>query len=133
MNKVDKAEFVRMTERNDVACADVEVQFVGSDEVLLAEFTSSRARDLILSHIYRKETLLDVDGYDNNLHRAFADVTEELLEGDAGESGRSGRETFAEQILAFGTVEEELQEHFQLLRRASLFGTGDADDPPMVH
>ncbi|MCD1258988.1 hypothetical protein B5M42_009075 [Paenibacillus athensensis] len=130
MNKVDKAEFVRMTERNDVACADVEVQLAGSDEVLLAEFTSSRDQALILSHIYRKETLADVDWYDNNLHRAFEDVSGELLHNVAGEDGR---EALAKQILAFGTVKEELREHFQLLRRASLFGTGDADDPPMVH
>jgi hypothetical protein len=109
--KIKQAKVVRYTERNDVPCADVEVYIEGSDEVMLAEFTPSQDNQYDLTHIYRKEASLEVDGYENNLHQAFKDITTELF-GNADQEIKWGeREAFKQQVLSFGSVQKELEEH----------------------
>jgi hypothetical protein len=112
MYKIKEAKLVRMTERNDIPCADVEVQVEGRNEVLLVEFSPSKDNSLDMTHIYRKEASHELDGYENNLHQAFQDVSAELFGEYGQETDWGQREDFKQQILGFGKLEEGILVRF---------------------
>ncbi|MBD0381199.1 hypothetical protein [Paenibacillus sedimenti] len=133
MTAVKHAEIRGFTERNDVHCADIEVKVEGFKDVFLAEFTGSRDNDFDMTHVYRKDASEEIDWYDNNLHEALKDVSEEMFQNEAGETIWAKREEFKEGILTFGTIRKELNEHFQLLRKASLFHNEDNREQTFLH
>ncbi|UJF31668.1 hypothetical protein [Paenibacillus hexagrammi] len=132
MKEVAYAEIVRFTERNDIRCADIEVKLEGSSETYLAEFTAS-GDHLEMSHIYKKDVSTEIDWYDNNLHDAYVDVSEQLFGRKASIAKGNEREDFKEQVLTFGSVKKELEDHFKMMRKASVFGTEDADSQELLH
>jgi hypothetical protein len=77
-NAIKHAELIKISERNDVRCADVEVTIKGMKDVLLVELTPSVDRDYKLTHIYRKEASRELDWYDNDLHQAYKDLSEQF-------------------------------------------------------
>jgi hypothetical protein len=112
--EIKQAKVVRFTERDDVPCADIEVHVEGSDKVMLAEFSPSQNKQYDLTHIYQKEVSSEVDWFDNNLHQAFKEVTSELFENQTDQEINWGkREDFKQQILCFGSVQKQLEEHLQ--------------------
>ncbi|GGI44641.1 hypothetical protein GCM10008018_08120 [Paenibacillus marchantiophytorum] len=128
MKKIKQANIVRYTERNDVRCVDIEVKADGVHGVLLAEFAATLDHDFDLRHVYRKDASSEIDWYDNNLHEAFQDVSDELFHSKWVE-----REEFKDAILAIGTIRTDLEEHFKLSRTASLFHTDDVEDQTFLH
>ncbi len=133
MRKIKQANIVRFTERNDVRCADVEVKADGINGILLAEFTDMKDNDFDMRHVYRKEASNEIDWYDNNLHEAFKDVSEELFNNKDLDKEWGEREAFIEEILSFGSIREELKEYFRRIRTASLFHTDDVEDQTFLH
>jgi hypothetical protein len=127
------AKLMKISERNDVRCADVEVHMKGTDDVLLVEFTQSADNDYDISHVYRKEVSHEIDGYDNNLHKAYKDVTGEMFEKAELAANRGMREEFKQQVLAFGSVREDLKEHFQLFKKAALFRVEGQENQKYLH
>jgi hypothetical protein len=113
MYKVKEAKLVRITERNDVRCADVEVQVAGMNDVMMAEFRSSANHTLDMTHIYRKDVLQELDWYDNNLHQAFEDVTTDLFSQNGQKTDGGERESFKKQILEYGNLEQEILSQLQ--------------------
>jgi hypothetical protein len=114
MNRIEEVEFLGTAERNDVRCADVEVKVSGMDEPLIVEFTASRDNDFDMTHIYKKDADRTLDWYDNNLHRAFKDVTVELFEDLAGETHWGPREAFKQEVLSYGNIRKELEAHLSV-------------------
>jgi hypothetical protein len=112
MYKIKEAKLVRMTERNDIPCADVEVQVEGRNDVLLAEFSPSKDNSLDMTHIYRKQASHELDWYDNNLHQAYQDVSTELFGENGQETDWGAREDFKQQILGYGKLEKEILVQF---------------------
>ncbi|MBP1963544.1 hypothetical protein [Paenibacillus aceris] len=133
MSKIKEANLVRFTERDGVWCADVEVKTEGISGTLIAEFSATKGSEFEMSHVYRKDASREIDWYENNLHEAYKDISEELFGKKSRESKRGEREEFKEGILAFGSIREELKEHFQLSRTASLFHTEDVEDQTYLH
>ncbi|BFT70452.1 hypothetical protein [Paenibacillus sp. P36] len=134
MGKIKEANLVRFLERHDVWCADVEVIAEGISGTLVAEFSSTKGSQFEMSHVYRKNMSREMDWYDNHLHNAYEDVSKELFGSKSPESKKWGkREDFEEEILAFGSIREELKEHFQLSRTAALFHTEDVEDQTYLH
>ncbi|WP_205516829.1 hypothetical protein [Paenibacillus sp. SYP-B3998] len=133
MLTIKHAEVVRFTERNDIACADVEVKVDHSKGILLAVFTASKDNDFDMTHVYRKDVSGEIDRYDNNVHQALEDMSEALFQNEAEETKWGEREAFKEQVLTFGSIRKELEEHFELSRKASLFHTEDVEDQTFLH
>ncbi|MFD0698662.1 hypothetical protein ACFQZT_31795 [Paenibacillus sp. GCM10027628] len=133
MTAIKHAEIKGFIERNDVQCADIEVKVKGTKDVFLAEFTESNDNDFDMTHVFRKDVTGAIDWYDNHLHKAFEDVSEELFQNEAGETIWAKREEFKEGILNFGKIRQELAEHFKLLRKASLFHTEDTREQSYLH
>jgi hypothetical protein len=113
MYTVKEAKLIRITERNDVRCADVEVQVEGMNDVMLAEFRSSKDHTLDMTHVYRKEVSRELDWYDNNLHQAYEDVTTVLFEENGQETDGVERESFKQQILGYGNLRQEVLSQLQ--------------------
>jgi hypothetical protein len=133
MLTVKHAEIVRFTERNDIHCADVEVKAEDLKDVLLVEFAQSQDNNFDMTHVYRKDVSGEIDWYDNNLHEAFEDVSAQLFLNESKETLRGEREAFKEEILTYGHIRKDLEEHFQMFRKASLFHTGDAEKQTFLH
>ncbi|SDN18339.1 hypothetical protein SAMN04487897_10250 [Paenibacillus sp. yr247] len=133
MRRIKQANIVRFTERNDVRCADVEIKADGIKGILLAEFTASQDNDFDMRHVYRKDESSEIDWYDNNLHKAFKDVSEELFDNEGLETKWGEREEFKEGILMFGSIRKELEEHFRRAHTASLFHTDDVENQTFLH
>jgi hypothetical protein len=127
------AKLVKISERNDVRCGDVEVHMKGTDDVLLVEFTQSADNDYNMVHLYRKEVSHEIDGYDNNLHKAYKDVTVDMFENKELATYWGKREEFKQQVLAFGSVREDLKEHFQLFKKAALFRVEGQENQKYLH
>lgn len=133
MRKNIQANIVRFTERNEVSCVDVEVKADGLQGVFLVEFIGSHDNDFDMRHVFRKDASNEIDWYDNNLHEAFKDVSEELFNNEGLETKWGEREEFKEGILKFGSIREELEKHFRHMRKASLFHTEDVEDQTYLH
>jgi hypothetical protein len=124
-NAIKHAELIKISERNDVRCADVEVTIKGMKDVLLVELTPSVDRDYKLTHIYRKEASRELDWYDNDLHQAYKDITKEWLQGDM--------EEFKMRVLAFGSVRNDLSEQFEVFHKAALFRVDEQENESLLH
>ncbi|MDR6879016.1 hypothetical protein [Bacillus sp. 3255] len=133
MITIKEAAIARFTERNDVWCADVEVKAEGVEGTLIAEFAATKSDEFDLRHVYRKDASREIDWYDNNLHDAYQNVSKELFGQPSNKSKWGSREEFIEGILAFGSIREELTEHYRLSRTASLFHADDVEDQTYLH
>ncbi|WP_281885922.1 hypothetical protein [Paenibacillus sp. YYML68] len=109
MNNVVQAECKRVLERNDTLCADVEVIIEGKEHHLIALFAESKDNDYDMIMVLRKDASREIDWYDNDLHAAYEDVTEELFQDQHGETHWGEREKFKEQVLSFGSVRADIK------------------------
>lgn len=80
MAQVTHAEFVRMTQRNDVPCGEVKFFLNGEDTPYLAEVISSSDGHKQVSRVYKLQADLAVDWYDNNMHLAYEEVTNRFID-----------------------------------------------------
>lgn len=133
MRGIKQVNIVHFTERNDVRCADVEVKADGIKGSLLVEFTATKDNNFDMRHVYRKDASNEIDWYDNNLHEAFEDVSEELFSNKGLDKEWGEREAFIEEVLSFGSIRKELEEHFRRTHTASLFHTDDVEDQTFLH
>ncbi|AQT85931.1 hypothetical protein ERICIV_01194 [Paenibacillus larvae subsp. larvae] len=75
MAQVTHAEFVRMSQRNDVPCGEVKFYLDGEDTPYLAEVISSADGHKEVRRVYKMQADPAVDWYDNNMHQAYEEVT----------------------------------------------------------
>ncbi|MDT2236426.1 hypothetical protein P7H17_15160 [Paenibacillus larvae] len=75
MAQVTHAEFVRMSQRNDVPCGEVKFYLDGEDTPYLAEVISSADGHKEVRRVYKMQVDPAVDWYDNNMHQAYEEVT----------------------------------------------------------
>lgn len=102
-------------------------------EELLVIFTPSADSDFEMTHIYRKAARQELDWYDNNLHQAYKDITDEMFENNAMKTNREMREEFKERVLSFGTVRKDLQEQFEVFLKAALFKVDEQENSSVLH
>ncbi|AEI40076.1 hypothetical protein [Paenibacillus mucilaginosus] len=109
MAGIKHAECKRIVERSDQLCADVEVQLEGEKQAFIALFTDAGDEDYRLEMILKNDADPAIDWYDNDLHAAYEDVTEELFGGTQGGSGWSSKEEFKEAVLAYPGVRSQIR------------------------
>jgi hypothetical protein len=113
--KVTDAKCRRVLERNDTLCADVEVKLAGEEKPYVAIFAESKDNDLDMVMLLKNDADPALDWYDNDLHIAYADVTETMFAGQQGETYEGSRQEFKDQVLNHGTIRQEIR---QMLRQA---------------
>ena len=107
MIEVQHAALRRTLTKNGRLCGEVEV--LTNDAELpkaLAYFAAAGEADYDIVAIVANDADTEIDWYDNPLHQAFANRADWLPEEQA--PGWSERESFKEQVLAFGSVREDL-------------------------
>lgn len=113
--QVTDAECKRVLERNDTLCADVEVKIAGEEKPFVAIFAESEGQELEMVMLLKNDADPALDWYDNDLHIAYADITETMFADDQGASVQGAKEDFKEQVLMHGTVREDIR---RMLRNA---------------
>jgi len=106
MMEIQDARFVRLGYSGNDTYAEVEVRAAGRETPLVAAFRRSAAGELTLANVSEKREEYELDWYENNLHDAYASVSESLFPDAAS------RADFAERVLAFGGVRERLEDAF---------------------
>ncbi|WP_308634798.1 hypothetical protein [Paenibacillus silvisoli] len=108
MNVTD-ARVRRATDREGIHCCEVEVHTddAGSPE-LLAYFGASRDNDYDMIAVVKNDARSEIDWYDNNMHTAFADVSDELFDTPTMKTDWGERESFKEQVLSFPGIRAEI-------------------------
>ncbi|MCZ8518121.1 MULTISPECIES: hypothetical protein [Paenibacillus] len=108
MAAIRHAECKRAVERSDRLCADVEVQLEGETQAIVVLFNESEEGEYKLETILKNDADPAIDWYDNDLHAAYVDVTDELFEGQGG-AGIGSKESLEQGILAFPGVRESIR------------------------
>ncbi|HUC92670.1 MAG TPA: hypothetical protein VMS09_11650 [Paenibacillus sp.] len=108
MIEVQHASFRRTAHRNGRFCGEVQVTTNDArTPVVLVYFTASQDNDYDMVDILANDADTEIDWYDNNLHQAFANRNE-WFETDEMKTDWGERESFKEQVLAYGSVREDL-------------------------
>ncbi|MFC4776417.1 hypothetical protein ACFO9Q_06475 [Paenibacillus sp. GCM10023252] len=108
MHVID-AHVRRAVDRDGLRCVEVEVQTDSPEaESVLAYFSSSLDNDYDLQAVVRNDANTAIDWYDNNMHQAFENITNELFENENVKTDWGARESFKEQVLAHGDVRDGL-------------------------
>lgn len=99
----------RAVDKDGIRCAEVEVK-TDSTAVpdVLVYFAASPGNDFDMVEIIRTEADFEVDWFDNTMHRAYENVTNEWFANMNMKSDWGTREAFKEQVLASGEVRTEL-------------------------
>jgi hypothetical protein len=108
MIKVSEAQFRRVLDRGGKIYAEVEV-FTNQhrDPQMLAYFRAGSDGSYPLIRLMSNDADYDADWFDNNLHSAFEDVTTPTFS-TPDHLGRTEREEFAAQIMAYPGIAEAL-------------------------
>lgn len=121
--EVRRAVFKRLLERADRLCADVEVTTEGKQGGrLVALFVEEAENDYKLVSVLRNDAELETDWYDNNLHDAYEEVTDQLFAGQA--EGEAARKAFESEVLAFGDVRARIREALAEAKEEASVGKG---------
>ena len=115
MITIRNASFVRLGYSGDETFAEVEVAADGFDHPLIATFRREADGRLALANVTEKREDRLLDWYENNLHDAYADATDRLFGG--GSDGETTRRSFAEQVLRFGNLREDIEDAFYYGKR----------------
>lgn len=112
MYAIRDAKIRRITEVNGAPCAEVEVYPAAEGEsALLAYLTpSSPLGGYELVKIVRSDASMEVDWYDNSMHDAFVDVTDEAFENTVLSTAEEDRDAFKQQLLSTGQLYEQLNQ-----------------------
>lgn len=114
MYYIKDAKIRRYTEINGMRCAEIEVEPGAADDpsllVYVAPATGSNQYQLL--RIIRNDADLELDWYDNNLHSAFEDATQQAFTDSSLSTAGEERGKFTSELLGFGKLEAELSEEF---------------------
>ncbi len=112
MYAIKDAKIRRITEVNGAPCAEVEVYPAAEGEsALLAYLTpSSPLGGYELVKIVRSDASMEVDWYDNSMHDAFVDATDEAFESTVQSTAEEDRDAFKQQLLSTGQLYEQLNQ-----------------------
>lgn len=105
---IREAKFFRLGYSGNETFAEVQLAVDGFARPLIAAFKEEADGNLTLVNVSEKREDYDLDWFENNLHDAYPSVMERLF--GAGSDGSSTRSSFAEQVLKFGGLREELQD-----------------------
>lgn len=113
MYYIKDAKLRRMTEYDGERCAEIGVLPGAVDDPgLLVYFTQRSPGEYEMVRIIRNDADALLDWYDNNMHDAFVDVTDEAFEASSLLSADQVRDKFKMDLLAFGSVETDMQIRF---------------------
>ncbi|GAB6929321.1 hypothetical protein JCM10914A_33040 [Paenibacillus sp. JCM 10914] len=112
MYAIRDAKIRRITEMNGVPCAEVEVYPVAEGEnAVLAYLTPSLPLGgYELVKVVRSSASMEVDWFDNSMHDAFVDATDEAFESNAYSTAEDERDAFKQQLLSTGQLYEQLNQ-----------------------
>ncbi|WP_100540786.1 hypothetical protein [Paenibacillus sp. GM2FR] len=112
MYAIRDAKIRRITEVNGAPCAEVEVYPAAEGEsALLAYLTpSSPLGGYELVKIVRSNASMEVDWFDNSMHDAFVDATDEAFENTVQSTAEEERDAFKQQLLSTGQLYEQLNQ-----------------------
>lgn len=112
MYAIRDAKIRRITEVNSAPCAEVEVYPAAEGEsALLAYLTpSSPLGGYELVKIVRSNASMEVDWFDNSMHDAFVDATDEAFENTVQSTAEEDRDAFKQQLLSTGQLYEQLNQ-----------------------
>ncbi|SFJ11255.1 hypothetical protein SAMN02799624_03302 [Paenibacillus sp. UNC496MF] len=107
---VKEAHVKGASDRDGLHCAEVEVQTSDAHNPdLLAYFGRSQDNDYDMVAVVRSDARPDADWYDNSLHQAYADVTDELFDTPTMKTDWGERESFKEQVLSYPGVRADIR------------------------
>jgi hypothetical protein len=118
MNKIKNARFIRSVQTNGKTVAEVEFSMelsggmrtlegaVDSEKRYIAILENNEGQSYKLQQVYRNDADLALDWYDNPLHQAYVDVTNDMF----GDSQMSmDRESFVLDILDCEGVKADME------------------------
>lgn len=115
MYAIKEAKIRRMTEVNGTPCAEIEVYPAsGLESVVLAYLApSARLGGYELVKVVRSDASLEHDWFDNSMHTAYEDATDEAFENSVISTAEEEREQFKQQLLSTGTLIQQLNGRFE--------------------
>ncbi|MFC0215376.1 hypothetical protein ACFFK0_23555 [Paenibacillus chartarius] len=119
MSSIREAKFIDMKERNDEKFVDIDVWLTGREEPLRTVFKWNDGRPE-LETVYALDTSVALDWFENNLHKAYVDLTAEMFDNGRGELGLGSREDFTEEVLAQPDVRHALMPYLQPGRNSTV-------------
>lgn len=109
--QVMEAHVRRAVKQGEHLCGEVEVTTDDSSTpMLLAYFSKSQDHEFVLQNVVSNDASTETDWFDNNMHRAFKDMTNSAFQNVEGNSDRGTFEAFKDKVLSSGRVREELSE-----------------------
>ncbi|MGZ7440666.1 hypothetical protein [Paenibacillus sp. TH7-28] len=112
MYYIKDAEFTRMDEQRGRPCAVIQVRpgAVGDPDLFVYIARSGRGEGWEIVRMIRSDARAEIDWYDNNMHQAYTEVTEEHF-GDTGwPDPAKQRRMFLENLLANEAIAAKLKE-----------------------
>jgi hypothetical protein len=100
-----------MADRAGVACAEVEVRTDDAASPVVLAYFASVGSEPALKEILRNDADSELDWFDNNLHQAFQEITDNRS--DSPGSGRSEQQRFGDRVLGMDGVRERIRSLFQ--------------------
>ncbi|MNC68229.1 hypothetical protein D3C75_1188010 [compost metagenome] len=104
-----------MTEYDGAPCAEVGVLpgAVGDSALLVYIVEDQREEGYEIVRILTNDADTETDWFDNNMHDAFQDVTVSAFTGSIVMSPEDERSKFQRELLIFGQLKKQLEEHFR--------------------
>ncbi|MBM7563814.1 hypothetical protein [Paenibacillus sacheonensis] len=107
---VTEAHVRRAADRDGLHCAEVEVHTSeAQNQDLLAYFGQSADNDFDMIAVVNNDARSDIDWYDNNMHQAFTDITDDLFDTPTMKTDWGERESFKEQVLSYPGVRADIR------------------------
>ena len=115
MYYIKDAKIRRMTEYDGAPCAEVGVLpgAVGDSALLVYIVEDQREEGFEIVRILTNDADTETDWFDNNMHDAFQDVTISGFTGSTVMSPEDERSKFQRELLIFGHLKKQLEEHFR--------------------
>ncbi|MFF2018682.1 hypothetical protein [Paenibacillus sp. NPDC058177] len=115
MYYIKDAKIRRMTEYDGAPCAEVGVlPGAAEDSGLLVYIVEDEREDgYEIVRIVTNDASTATDWFDNNLHDAFVDVTSSAFTGSIVMSPEEERSKFQRELLIFGDLKKQLEDHFR--------------------
>lgn len=109
MYTVTDAKFVQMVEQNGAMMAEVEVSVAERNDGLKV-YLYPTENGYEAAQVLSNDADYDLDWYDNDLHQAFSDISDKVL--NSASTDASGN-SFVNQVLAMDGVQTELARQYQ--------------------
>lgn len=117
MYYIKDAKIRRMMEFDGAPCAEVGVLPGGANDPALLVYIveDKREEGYEIVRILTNDADISSDWFDNNMHEAFKDVTTSAFTGSTLMTPEAERSKFQRELLTFGDLKKQLEEHFQKL------------------